>query len=257
LPGPGRQALSGVVWAALREELRAPSPDLVTGLAERLALVCSVIRDGAIEGPLGGGLEAVRSQPADAGPAESRRCVPDLAPGPAPAAANEVADVVDVTEAGAPSEPLWLSALGDEVRGSGSGGRPLSLLLAELEDADRVLASTSPERAGMAFGDFVAALRRVLREQDILVCEEDARAWVIARETARAGAHSLGARIAEAVGETSTLNGVPLVASVGVAVLGEDGESPDELIEAAEEARFSASARGIEVSRRVPDRDRG
>jgi hypothetical protein len=246
--------------------------------------VCSLIRDGAIEGPRGGGLEAVRSQTADVAPGGPSRGVPAQGPGPAPAAAaavteaaavaeimaaTEVTEVTEVSEVvsaaevagaadgAAASEPLWLSALGDEVRGSGSGGRPLSLLLAELEDADRVLASTSPERAGMAFGDFVAALRRVLREQDILVCEDDARAWVIARETARAGAHSLGARIAEAVGETSSLNGVPLVACVGVAVLGEDGESPDELIEAAEEARFSASARGIEVSRRVPERDRG
>jgi hypothetical protein len=251
--GPGDaaravDALSNVVWAALREALRAPSPDLVTGLAERLALVCSHIRDGAIEGAPDGGREAVRTQSADAGRGEPARDVPEPEPDPGPAA---------VTPVTAASQPLWLSALGDEVRGSGSGGRPLSLLLAELEDADRVLASTSPARAGLAFGNFVAALRRVLRDEDILVCEDDARAWVIARQTARAGAHLLGARIAEAVGETSSVNGAPLVACVGVAVLGEDGESPDELIEAAEEARFSASARGIEVSRRVPERDRG
>ena len=283
-PGDAAQvvdALAGVLWAALREELRAPSPDLVAGLAERLALVCSLIRDGAIEGPPDGGPEALRSQTAGVDLGESPRGAPGSSPAPVPAAvtkaaeiaeaaevvevaevleAAEVAEVLEaaeVVEVAATSEPLWLSALGDEVRGSGSGGRPLSLLLAELEDADRVFASTSSERAGLAFGDFVAALRRVLRDQDILVFEDDARAWVIARETARAGAHSLGARIAEAVGETTSLNGVPLVASVGVAVLGEDGESPDELIEAAEEARFSASARGIEVSRRVPERDRG
>ena len=39
---------------------------------------------------------------------------------------------------------------------------------------------------------------------------------------------------------------------VGIAVLGEDGDSGSDLVEAAEQARFTASARGIEVSRRVP-----
>jgi GGDEF domain-containing protein len=246
--GPGEavrtvDALSGVLWSALRDELRTPDPDLVTDLAERLALVCSVIRGAVLAGPADGEPEAV--EPATtaekSGPEEPTRRSVD--PPPAAAAPHAAA-------------PLWLSALRDEVRDSDSGGWPLSLLLAELEDADRVIASATPERAGMAFSDFVAALRRVLRRQDILVCEDDARAWVIARQTTRSGAHSLGVRIAESVGQSSPLSGAPLVASVGVAVLGEDGESPDELVEAAEEARFSASARGIEVSRRVPERDR-
>jgi hypothetical protein len=247
-------ALSGVLWAALREELRAPAPDLVTDLAERLALVCSVIRDAAIEGPRDGGREAVPTGEESAPGEPSAEPSASLDPPPAePASAP-----AEPASAPGPSAatPLWQSALRDEVRDSGSGGWPLSLLLAELEDSDRVIASATPERAGMAFSDFVAALRRVLRRQDILVCEDDARAWVIARQTSRAGAHSLGARIAESVGQSAPLSGAPLVASVGVAVLGEDGESPGELIEAAEEARFSASARGIEVSRRVPDRDR-
>ena len=44
-----------------------------------------------------------------------------------------------------------------------------------------------------------------------------------------------------------------MTASVGVAVLGEDGRSPDELIDAAEEARFAAAASGVGVIRAVPD----
>ena len=51
-------------------------------------------------------------------------------------------------------------------------------------------------------------------------------------------------RIAEAVREAAPWRGAPLAASVGVAVLGEDGRSPDELIDAAEEARFAAAAIG-------------
>ena len=50
--------------------------------------------------------------------------------------------------------------------------------------------------------------------------------------------------------------GAPLSASVGVAVLGEDGRSAEELIDAAEQARFAAAAEGVDVHRLTP-RDRG
>jgi GGDEF domain-containing protein len=178
------------------------------------------------------------------------------APAPAAPAAGRPADgQAPEPGAGAPPEarsaPLWVGALKDEIEAAKAAFAPLSLLLTELEDADRITASAGTERAGEAFGEFALAVRRALRRQDILVQESGSRAWVIARETARAGAHSLGARIAESVGETPSLSGSPLVASVGVAVLGEDGVDCAQLMEAAEEARFAASARGIEVSRRM------
>jgi GGDEF domain-containing protein len=253
--GPGAaaravDALHDVMWSALRSELGGlPDPDLVSDLAERLALVCAAVRDAVLEGA-GGGERELSAVP----PSATATPRPPRASDPSPPAPDPRWDPPPVSVGGrAAGTPLWVGALEDEVRHSGAGAAPLSLLLAELEDAERVAASASPERAGAAFGDFVAALRRVLRRQDILVCETDARAWVIARETSRAGAHSLGARIAEAVGESSSLGGAPLVASIGVAVLGEDGASSGELIEAAEEARFAASARGVEVSRRPLD----
>ncbi len=42
-------------------------------------------------------------------------------------------------------------------------------------------------------------------------------------------------------------HGAPMTATLGVAVLREDGLDPDSLIEAAEEARFAASASGLPV----------
>ena len=173
-----------------------------------------------------------------------------------PPAGAEPAESEPPPEPGAPtppkrSAPIWIGALEDEVRAAKTTFSPLSLLLTELEDAERISASAGAERADEAFGEFALAVRRALRRQDILVQETPSRAWVIARDTARAGAHSLGARVAESVGETTSVSGSPLVASVGVAVLGEDGLDASQLMEAAEEARFAASARGIEVSRRM------
>jgi two-component system cell cycle response regulator len=144
-----------------------------------------------------------------------------------------------------PSRSLWVSALEDEI--IRSAGAPLSLLLAELEDAERVTAVEPQAGARATFTQFAGAVRSAVRRQDILVCESDARTWIIARDTARDGAYALGGRIAAAVRSSEQWHGAPLVASVGVAVFGEDGRTSGELIEAAEEARFAAAAGGVEV----------
>jgi GGDEF domain-containing protein len=205
----------------------------------------------------GGGL--IGGEPASA-PASSREPVSSSEPAScsepsSSSSSSEPAPAADEPGAAAAAPdrgpPLWVEALEDEIQAAKASFAPLSLLLAEMEDAERIAASAGPERAGEAFGEFALAVRRALRRQDILVQETASRAWVIARDTARAGAHSLGARIAESVGDTSSQGGSPLVASVGVAVLGEDGIDCAQLMEAAEEARFAASARGIEVSRRM------
>jgi GGDEF domain-containing protein len=135
-----------------------------------------------------------------------------------------------------------VSALEDEI--VRSAGAPLSLLLAELEDAERVHAAEPRAEARAVFNRFAGAVRSAVRRQDILVSESEARAWIIARDTARGGAQALGERIATAVRTSESWHGAPLVASVGVAVFGEDGRTSGELIEAAEEARFAAEAGG-------------
>ena len=128
-----------------------------------------------------------------------------------------------------------------------SAGGPLSLLLAELEDAERVIAVEDRAEARAVFNRFAGAVRSAVRRQDILVSESDARAWIIARDTARDGAYALGERIAAAVRSAERWQSAALAASVGVAVFGEDGRTSGELIEAAEEARFAAEAAGVEV----------
>jgi GGDEF domain-containing protein len=140
-----------------------------------------------------------------------------------------------------------VSALEDEI--ARLGGSHLSLLLAELEDAERVSAVEAQAEARATFGSFAGAVRTATRRQDILACESDARAWIIARETDRVGAMALAERIAAAVRETASWRGAPMRASIGVAVFGEDGRTSAELIEAAEEARFAAAADGTEVRR--------
>jgi GGDEF domain-containing protein len=238
-----------VLWVALHDELRGPlggDPALVSDLSERLALVCEVVREAALT-PGGAPGEPfpleLAAVPPRTAPPHRAPSAPPQSPPPAATAGSPSGAALEL--------PLWRSALADEVRQAHGG--PLALLLAELEDADRVIASASPERAQFAFSEFTGALREALRRQDILASEADGRAWVIARDTSRAGAQALGRRIAQGVGDAAPFGGAPLVATVGIALLGEDGLTADELIEAAEEARFDASARGIEVSRGLTD----
>jgi GGDEF domain-containing protein len=268
--GPGLESVRGVGAAPMRSGERRgvgmPPPSVPPGPAGAAGVAQAPGEPGVdvpvrseVDGPASSGVPV---PPEAAEPPAPEVAVPaPSAEAPAPPAGPPAQDeppaqpgASDVA-AGAPPPgrpaPLWVEALEDEIRAAKASFAPLSLLLAEMEDAERIATAAGAERAGEAFSEFALAVRRALRRQDILVQETSARAWVIARETARAGAHSLGARIAESVGETTSVGGSPLVASVGVAVLGEDGIDCAQLMEAAEEARFAASARGIEVSRRM------
>jgi GGDEF domain-containing protein len=248
-------ALVGIIWTAVRDELRGADADLVAALTERLALIGELVRSAALEQAAPAPVFPVPS-PATPGPPAPPQGSPgpSLAP-PPPVATTRPSSSPPAAERAwpgfsdpptlDPSRSLWVGALEDEI--VRSEGAPLSLLLAELEDAERVSAVELRAEARTTFARFAGAVRSAVRRQDILVCESDARAWIIARDTARGGAYTLSERIGEAVRSSEPWRGAPLVASVGVAVFGEDGRTSGELIEAAEEARFAAGAGGVEV----------
>jgi GGDEF domain-containing protein len=231
-------ALHAVVWSAVRAELRSPEPDQVSELAERLSLVTELVR-GAV----------LRNRSAAVAPgAPQAPAVPAAelflrSETPAVESSQPPGWLSPESPAEAP-EALWVRALEDEIRRCEHSGTPLSLLLAELEDADRITAvEPGPEAHGI-FSRFTQAVRTVARRQDIVVCETETRAWIIARDTARTGAQALASRIGVAVRERSPWRGAPMIASIGFAVLGAEGRTAPELIEAAEEARFQAAASG-------------
>jgi GGDEF domain-containing protein len=238
--------LGAVIWSALRSELRDPQADQVSELAERLTLVIELVRAAALrryEGEVAG----ARSSPVAPEAVAGR---PPVAGAPQPPAGEGPGGVPPEGPVAVPSsapDPLWMSALEDEIHRSEQSGAPLSLLLVELEDADRVLAVDPPVEARATFGRFAQAVRSVVRQQDILASESDTRAWIIARHTGRLGAFALGSRTVSAVRAAEPWRGAPMTVSVGLAVFGEDGLDAASLIEAAERARFSASASGVGI----------
>jgi GGDEF domain-containing protein len=259
-------ALHAVVWGGVREELGgSPDPEQIAELAERLALVTELVRGAALTGlttprtaatgatpevpAAARAPEAPAAERADGEPAPAEG--PIGQPGSGPRVVRPLrAEPPAVPPAPAPApdrQALWVGALEEELRRSERSGAQVSLLLAELEDADRMLAVEAPAQASAMFGRFAQAVRDAVRRQDILASETETRAWIIARDTGRAGAQALAGRIATLVRAAPEWRGAPLAVTVGIAVLGEDGGDSDSLIEAAEETRFAAAASGVGV----------
>lgn len=214
------ETLRAVIWSALREELPRPDPDQISELAERLAFVIEQVRGAAL-----------------------RRCDAAIESGAGSAAPGPAESPP------APGE-LWVGALEDEITRAERLDLPLSLLLVELDEVERVASVEPASEAKATFGRFAQAVRSAIRRHDMLACETQTRAWIVARDTERVGALELGARIASSVRGAEHWRGAPLTVSIGLAVLGEDGTNCAALIEAAEESKYAAAARGLGISRR-------
>ena len=243
-------ALGAVIWSALRESLGRPDPEEVAQLLERLGMVIELVRQAALRASEGQkvarGAEARQeSAPQAETPPESEhtRGLTLASSAPPPPAAESA------------TEPLWVGAVKDEIARAEQADAPLSLLLVELEDADRLLAVEREAAGPGTFNRFAQAVRGVLRRHDILASESDTRAWIIAPDTGRLGAQALGARIVAAVRSAPPWRGAPLAVSVGLAVLKEDGRDHRGLIEAAEESRFAAEASGAGIEAERQSRD--
>ncbi len=252
-------ALHGVIWSALRDELSGPEPEQVSELAERLSLVIETVRGATLRPPLA--REPSPTEPA--GPAQEPSPTEPMGPAeqhrPHPAMAGPSIERSRAAEAGASAaaeggsrgsgaaQALWIGALEEELARAAQAGIPLALLLAELEESERVAAVEPRGVATATIGRFAQAIRDTVRRPDLLASETESRVWIIARDTGRAGAQALASRIARSVRSAETWRGAPLTISIGIAVLGEDGRDADSLIAAAEESRFAAAASGVPV----------
>jgi GGDEF domain-containing protein len=283
--GHAVEALREVIWSALRGELAQADPELLSDAAERLSTVTGLVlaavlrrRDAAEADTPGPArvapLRVARADdPANPGDHPERRAVGSVRPGSVGTASPVVpsgAGGGTATGVGGSSgreaaahtsaaglggdaareearDALWVGALRDEIVRAARASLPLSLLLVELDEAERLLAVEPQSEASATFGRFAQSVRTSVRRRDVLACETDSRAWIIARDTGRAGAQALGSRIASTVPAEGSWGGAPLTVSVGLAVLGEDGHNAAALIDAAEQTRFAAEASGVGI----------
>jgi GGDEF domain-containing protein len=206
--------LLAVIRAAMREEWVDPAPDQLFDLGERLALVGELVRGAALRAW--------------------------SAPDELTAARRESPPPEEGDELG------WEVRLSDWIARAHERSSALALLMVELDDIDRLLAISSPEEVAAALESFETTVRSVQDRGEILV--EGGRAWLIVPGLSRARAWGLGAKLSSAVSAAYRWRGAPLSVSVGLAVLGQNGDDAASMIAAAEESRFAAQATGSSPS---------
>jgi GGDEF domain-containing protein len=197
------EALRAVVWGAALEELRAPAPDLVAALAERIAAVAWTVRSAAV------------------------------------GAAPELAD--------APLSGGWEAELANAVSESSRTGGRLALLLVDVDGADRIEAYAGPDTAATLLERAAEAVRGALGEDDLMLEEAPGRAWVVAADRGRLAAGVLADRVGRELERAVAVRGVPLTATIGIAVHPVDATDAAGLAACAEQALYAARAAGQPV----------
>lgn len=239
-------ALRSVLWAAVTDALRRPEPELVAALAARLALVCDVVAGAALAAP---GAKTAAAPPAAAPLAEVPPAPPVAqAEAPAPPVPADVFPTVAAAPALDDRGEPWATAVVRRVERLLAHGGQVAVLAVDVDDAERLLAADLHGEARTALDRVERALREELRPGDAAVRERDGRLWIVGGGTTLEGARALGRRLASAAASAASLGGVPLRASVGIAVSPDDGTDAASLVAHADEGVFAARAAGVDLA---------
>jgi GGDEF domain-containing protein len=148
-----------------------------------------------------------------------------------------------VAEAG----PPWLAAITRRLARREDDGLPFAVLVVEVDDLDRLLASQADREVAFALEDAERGLTAELAPADLVVRERLGRWWLTSPDRDGAGARDLATRVAAAIARAQ-LGGAPLAASIGVAVCPDDADTLDALAGRADQAMFAARAAGVPVA---------
>jgi GGDEF domain-containing protein len=216
----GVEALRAVLHRALRTDADA---GLAADTGDRLAHVCAQVMAAALEA-------APEQRPAPAPP-----------PGPArPAAPILVAQDLR-------TDAPHLSALSTLVAERGTA--PVAVLAIEVDDRERLAAVEGEADFTLALAPVEHALAAEARADGVLVREGPGRWWLVAPGTDTDAARRLAHRVSSTVtAHAPVRHGVPLRASIGVAVCPDDGTAAAALAAHADEGVFTARALGVSVA---------
>jgi GGDEF domain-containing protein len=143
--------------------------------------------------------------------------------------------------------PPWLGAIERRLERREQDGLPFAVLVVEVDDLDRLLASQSGGEVAFALEDAERGLTAELAPADLVVRERLGRWWLTSPDRDKVAARDLGVRVAAALAR-AVLGGAPLAASIGVAVCPDDGESLESLAARADEGMFAARAAGVPLA---------
>jgi len=237
------EALRGVLWEALLEELRAPNVREVGDMSDRLAYVCSELAAAAVQEP--------GSPPAPTPPdvyASSTPEAPALTSEPSSVAAPE-APRIEIRDVRHEEDPAaWIGSIGRRLERHAEDRLPFGVLLIELTDLER-LEQAEPAQELMRLVDRVeGAIGEELRPADVLTRERPGRYWLVTPETDGIGARMLAERLAGAVRRAASHRGAPLEVAIGIAVCPEDGREAPGLAVRADIGVYAARAAGQAIA---------
>lgn len=237
------EALRGVLWEVLLDQLREPTARQVGDLADRLAYVSAAAAAAAVTSAPD--VHASNDQSAAAlalqepsvrevarAPSPARHATivdervrspvaehaPSAASSPAPAVEIEVRDV-----RGAVGPAAWIRSIGAQLERFERDQLPFAVLLVELVEIERLSRGGRAEGPAGLIEHVERALTNALGASGSLTRERPGRYWLLRAGTDRDGAGQLAERIAGVVRSCSSDRATPLEVAIGAAVCPEDG----------------------------------
>jgi hypothetical protein len=254
------EALRGVLWEALGEQLREPSARQVGDVCDRLAYVCSA----ALATAVGHTAMLNRTEPAQQGevtieppaPGEGRVTGPpygehpativderpgspvevappsgterplswdESPPAPAGARATEIEIRDERGEDGEQGPAAWIRSIGGQLERFAQDRLPFAVLLVELVEIERLRGATFSAELSELDAALELALTAALGTgAGSLTGERPGRYWLLAQRTDRAGARGLAERVAREVASYGDRLSPRLQVAIGTAVCPED-----------------------------------
>ncbi|MEA2200913.1 MAG: hypothetical protein QOI89_1509 [Solirubrobacteraceae bacterium] len=253
------EALRGVLWGALLEELRWPMFEQthshrVADLSDRLACVCA--------GALAAALSAAPAEP-DVAQQQAGPPVAEAEPGferperdsaaaraavivdereEVPAAPRRAPEEIEIRDERGEAGPVaWIGSIGRQLERFNRDGDSFAVLLVELRDMERLRRDGAPgERSGVAdqveralASELRASARADAARDDggegearppvSLTREGPGRYWLLVAQTDRNGARAMAERLIAAIRRLAGHRGEQLEIAIGTAICPEDG----------------------------------
>jgi hypothetical protein len=280
------EALRGVLWQALLDQLREPSPRLVGDVCDRLACVCAVLLAAALdtsattvlapeqrgdvprERPAVGVREVVRAGSSLAGavivdehadavavaPVGERRSV---APAAVAAAAQPSPEIEIRDQRREHGPAAWVSSIGAQLERFERDSTPFAVLLVELFDNERLRRREPPADFMRLAEEMERALADALGARSgSLARERPGRCWLLVPAGDRVGAERLAQRLTRAVDAHAGARDERLAVAIGTAVCPDDGREAAALAAHADLGLYAArSAARTSVERSADPAD--
>ncbi len=252
------EALRGVLWEELQDELSAVSRDSVrpralSELSDRLAHVCAAILPQALaaSGPATANVPPPVSPkafgPATAKPRTDVVIIDERAEQPHPGPPDSLpeppspgGEIQIRDERGDEGPAAWIGSIGRQLEQVEEGGGSFAVLLVEMRPAAPL------KQAQIAWEPLEEQLVEELSSAGggTMTRERAGRYWLVAPGTDRIGAGALSARLAGALSASARERMMGVSVAIGTAICPEDGRQASALAAHADVSLFAARADG-------------